>query len=151
MEIKSLQAYSITISAKTSQPEDPNRPDNLWHPVEGDHGAHGTFAEEAHEKSWELRASVGRRWVETGLAAAALACFYGHESLVLPPLFVEQCDQETFSDPSVSGNQFLNGFTDSRVSDRFYNLFRTARSWSLGSLVLYGVTAHGGPCQAFAV
>jgi hypothetical protein len=23
--------------------EDPNRPDNLWQPVPGDHGAHGAF------------------------------------------------------------------------------------------------------------
>src|SRR6478752_1161817 len=26
-------------------PEDPNRPDNLWEPVAGDHGAHGAFDE----------------------------------------------------------------------------------------------------------
>ena len=24
-------------------PEDPNRPNNLWEPVSGDHGAHGRF------------------------------------------------------------------------------------------------------------
>ena len=30
-------------SQQTCEPEDPNRPDNLWEPLKGDHGAHGTF------------------------------------------------------------------------------------------------------------
>ncbi len=30
--------------------EDPNRPDNLWQPVPGDHGAHGAF--DARARSW---------------------------------------------------------------------------------------------------
>jgi NAD(P)-dependent dehydrogenase (short-subunit alcohol dehydrogenase family) len=30
--------------------EDPNRPENLWQPVPGDHGAHGAF--DAHARSW---------------------------------------------------------------------------------------------------
>ena len=29
---------------QTDQPADPARPDNLWRPVPGDHGAHGRFA-----------------------------------------------------------------------------------------------------------
>ena len=52
---------------QTCEPEDPNRPNNLWKPVKGDHGAHGIFDSQAHETSWELRASLGRRWI--GLAA----------------------------------------------------------------------------------
>lgn len=28
-------------SQQTSEPEDPNRPNNLWEPLKGDHGAHG--------------------------------------------------------------------------------------------------------------
>src|SRR5213596_2438435 len=32
-------------------PEDPNRPDNLWRPVSGDHGAHGAFDAPARECS----------------------------------------------------------------------------------------------------
>jgi short subunit dehydrogenase len=35
---------------QTCEPEDPNRPDNLWKPVPGDHGAHGEFDTCAHEK-----------------------------------------------------------------------------------------------------
>lgn len=57
-------------SQQTPEPEDPNRPDNLWEPIEGDHGAHGTFDGQAHEHSLELEASLRRRWI-AGLAMAA--------------------------------------------------------------------------------
>ena len=57
-------------SQQTSEPDDPNRPNNLWNPVPGDHGAHGTFDQAAHERSWELLASLTRGWVG-GLAALA--------------------------------------------------------------------------------
>jgi NADP-dependent 3-hydroxy acid dehydrogenase YdfG len=60
-------------SQQTSEPEDPGRPDNLWEPVAGDHGAHGTFDRRAHEHSWELQASLHRRWIGAGLALAAAA------------------------------------------------------------------------------
>jgi len=61
-------------SQQTSEPEDPSRPNNLWEPVKGDHGAHGAFDRPAHDASWELRASLGRGWIGAGLAAlAALA------------------------------------------------------------------------------
>ena len=60
-------------SQQTCEPEDPNRQDNLWDSVKGDHGAHGTFDRRAHENSWELQASFGRRWIGAGLAAAVAA------------------------------------------------------------------------------
>jgi short-subunit dehydrogenase len=60
-------------SQQTSEPEDPNRPNNLWEPVKGNHGAHGTFDRRAHETSLELQASLGRAWIGAGLAAIAAA------------------------------------------------------------------------------
>jgi len=60
-------------SQQTSEPEDPTRPNNLWEPVKGDHGAHGAFDRPAHDTSWELRASLGRGWIGAGLAALAAA------------------------------------------------------------------------------
>jgi short-subunit dehydrogenase len=60
-------------SQQTSEPEDPNRPNNLWEPVKGNHGAHGTFDRRAHETSLELQASLGRSWIGAGLAAIAAA------------------------------------------------------------------------------
>ena len=47
-------------------PEDPNRPNNLWKPVPGDHGAHGSFDDRAREHSAEL-------WAETHPALLAAA------------------------------------------------------------------------------
>ena len=49
--------------------EDPNRPDNLWQPVPGDHGAHGAFDARARIWSPQLWTSEHR----TMLALAALA------------------------------------------------------------------------------
>lgn len=48
-------------------PEDPNRPDNLYQPVAGDHGAHGSFDNRSKTQSWEF-------WAEshTGLLASVL-------------------------------------------------------------------------------
>jgi short-subunit dehydrogenase len=63
-------------SQQTSEPENPNRPDNLWKPVPGDHGSHGTFDSRAHETSSELWASLNRWWIALGMAAAAGAGIY---------------------------------------------------------------------------
>ncbi|MDQ6736927.1 MAG: SDR family oxidoreductase [Gemmatimonadota bacterium] len=41
-------------SQQTSQPVDPNAPNDLWEPVAGDHGAHGTFDSRAHAFCPEL-------------------------------------------------------------------------------------------------
>ena len=60
-------------SQQTSEPEDPNRPDNLWKPIGGDHGAHGTFDARAHRHSWEVQASLERKWIGAALAVAAAA------------------------------------------------------------------------------
>ncbi len=58
-------------SQQTGEPEDPNRRDNLWHPVDGEHGdrgAHGTFDERAVSRSRQLWAATHRP-VTTGLLA----------------------------------------------------------------------------------
>ena len=50
--------------------EDPNRPNNLWEPVPGDHGAHGAFDSRASDHSSEL-------WLETHTTWLALAAGVG--------------------------------------------------------------------------
>jgi NAD(P)-dependent dehydrogenase (short-subunit alcohol dehydrogenase family) len=55
--------------AMTSEPEDPNRPNNLWQPLPGDHGAHGRFDDSATPVSIELELNKRRNWV---LGAAAI-------------------------------------------------------------------------------
>jgi len=56
-------------SQQTGEPEDPNRRDNLWHPVDDDrdYGPHGRFREHAQRFSWQT-------WLSEHRAAAALAC-----------------------------------------------------------------------------
>jgi len=51
-------------------PEDPTRPNNLWQPVPGDHGAHGAFDARATDWSPQLWTSEHRGWI-----AAAVVVF----------------------------------------------------------------------------
>jgi NAD(P)-dependent dehydrogenase (short-subunit alcohol dehydrogenase family) len=58
--------------------EDPNRPDNLFHPLRGDYGAHGTF--DCRAKNWSAEAwaechsgSLAAVLLSVGIAGAALA------------------------------------------------------------------------------
>ncbi|MBA3387509.1 MAG: SDR family oxidoreductase [Verrucomicrobiota bacterium] len=55
---------------QTSEPADPNRPDNLFKPIAGDHGAHGAFEERAWSVSPQFWATKNRTWL--GAAAAVL-------------------------------------------------------------------------------
>jgi hypothetical protein len=58
---------------QTPEPEDPDRPDNLWEPVGGDHGAHGAFDARAHAHAPEVWVATRSTWVKAAAAAAALA------------------------------------------------------------------------------
>jgi NAD(P)-dependent dehydrogenase (short-subunit alcohol dehydrogenase family) len=61
-------------SQQTHEPEDPNRPDNLWDPVDAteDRGAHGTFDKRAHRLSLQVWADLHRSWIGLGVAALGL-------------------------------------------------------------------------------
>src|SRR5438874_2522717 len=54
-------------------PEDHNRPDNLWQPVPGDHGAHGAFDARASNWSPQLWTSQHRTWIGIGVMTLALS------------------------------------------------------------------------------
>ncbi len=56
---------------QTDEPADPDRPDNLFEPIAGDHGAHGIFDDRAHARSPQLWATKNRAWL--ALAGAGLA------------------------------------------------------------------------------
>jgi NAD(P)-dependent dehydrogenase (short-subunit alcohol dehydrogenase family) len=60
-------------SQQTNEPEDPNRPDNVWKPVPGDHGAHGRFDERARKSSYELWLATHRNQLLAGLLASGAA------------------------------------------------------------------------------
>jgi len=51
----------------TSEAEEPGRPDNLWEPVAGDYGIHGTFGAEAKQRTFTQWMSSHKR---LGLAAS---------------------------------------------------------------------------------
>jgi NAD(P)-dependent dehydrogenase (short-subunit alcohol dehydrogenase family) len=52
-------------SQQTDEPADPHRPDNLWHPLPGDHGAHGRFAGRSVHRSLQT-------WMNERLPVVAL-------------------------------------------------------------------------------
>ena len=65
-------------SQQTDEPTEPDRRDNLWEPVPGDHGAHGDFDDRASDFSPQLWANTHRGWLALaaagfgGIALAAL-------------------------------------------------------------------------------
>lgn len=69
-------------SQQTNQPEDPNRPNNLWAPVDDDHdhGAHGAFDVQAKSRSLQVWANTHRgllAFTATALMSLVGAAFLG--------------------------------------------------------------------------
>jgi NADP-dependent 3-hydroxy acid dehydrogenase YdfG len=58
---------------QTDQPNDPNRPGNLFHPLPGDPGAHGPFTDRSIGRSIQLWTSMHRRAVGAAASVAAIA------------------------------------------------------------------------------
>jgi len=63
-------ARTAYASQQTNEPVEPNRPDNLFEPVAGDHGAHGIFDDRAHSSSMQLWETTHRKWIAMGLGVA---------------------------------------------------------------------------------
>ena len=59
---------------QTSEPADPNRPDNLWNPIPKDFGAHGRFDKQAHSRSLHLWATTHRVWLAGMTITVCGAC-----------------------------------------------------------------------------
>ncbi|HEX4610496.1 MAG TPA: SDR family oxidoreductase [Urbifossiella sp.] len=61
-------------SQMTDEPEDPNRPNDLYDPLPGDRGAHGRFDARAHPTSQQWWVTKNRGWLAAaGLGLAGLA------------------------------------------------------------------------------
>jgi len=65
-------------SQQTSEPADPDRPNNVWQPLDQqrDYGAHGTFDKKARGTSWQLWADTHPGWLSL-IGAAGLASITG--------------------------------------------------------------------------
>jgi NAD(P)-dependent dehydrogenase (short-subunit alcohol dehydrogenase family) len=59
-------------SQMTDEPDDPDRPYNLWEPLPGDHGAHGDFDDRAHDQSLQWWARTHRPLLTAVLAGGFL-------------------------------------------------------------------------------
>ena len=61
-------------SQQTDEPTSPNRPANLWHPVDDqdDYGAHGSFGDRAHARSLQWPLTTHRRTVWAAAAGIGL-------------------------------------------------------------------------------
>ncbi len=73
-------ARSGYASQQTSEPADPDRPNNLWEPLPGDHGAHGRFDSRSRSFSVELWLRKHRELVAVtgiGLAGVLLGALRG--------------------------------------------------------------------------
>ena len=60
---------------QTSEPVEVDRRNNLWEPVPGDHGAHGTFGDRATGVSPQLWANKNRHWLLMGGAGLVAFAF----------------------------------------------------------------------------
>jgi NAD(P)-dependent dehydrogenase (short-subunit alcohol dehydrogenase family) len=71
---------------QTDEVVEPDRRDNLWEAVPGDHGAHGTFGDRASGSSPQLWASKNRNWLAlagAGLAGVLFGTFLQHGTRAL--------------------------------------------------------------------
>jgi NAD(P)-dependent dehydrogenase (short-subunit alcohol dehydrogenase family) len=75
-------------SQQTDEPVEPDRRDNLWEPVAGDHGAHGAFDGRSIDHSLQFWLSKNRRWLAlaAATAAGALIAAWTRSSRTIPPL-----------------------------------------------------------------
>ena len=79
-----LDRYLAATGYKSQQiahmPVQAGRPDNLYDPVPGDHGAHGIFDDNAHAHSPQLWATTHKGWLAAG-AATVLGVAIGAVSM----------------------------------------------------------------------
>ncbi|MGE5611557.1 MAG: SDR family oxidoreductase [Bacillota bacterium] len=65
-------AHAAWEGAFLPEPDEPDRPNNFWEPVPGDHGAHGPFDAESYSHSPELWLSKYRRDLLAALAGVGI-------------------------------------------------------------------------------
>ena len=66
-------AWEGSQTDQPAPPQGPGNPDNFWHPVPGDRGAHGPFDAQAKSNSLQVWANKNRNWLALSAAGLALA------------------------------------------------------------------------------
>jgi hypothetical protein len=77
-------ARTVYRGHQRDEPEDPQRPDNLWKPIAGDHGAHGPFDDRAKAWSLQLWATTHRGTVAAALVGAIAGALLFESSRTKP-------------------------------------------------------------------
>jgi NAD(P)-dependent dehydrogenase (short-subunit alcohol dehydrogenase family) len=71
-------------SQQTDEPENQNRPSNLWEPLPGDRGAHGRFDNRSQDYSTQLWATENQDWLVlalgAGVACVAIGAYIGYQA-----------------------------------------------------------------------
>jgi NAD(P)-dependent dehydrogenase (short-subunit alcohol dehydrogenase family) len=99
---------------QTGEPADPNRPDNLWQPRSGDHGARGPFDSRARDYSAQLWLSKNRTWLSlTGLLVTSAILAKGQRLAGKPDATSRQGPHATRSLPKASDSHNGRRKTDS--------------------------------------
>ena len=60
-------------SQQRDEPDSPDRPNNLWRPVENHRGAHGPFDSRSYKRSVEVQLDLHRNWILGALGLVGLA------------------------------------------------------------------------------
>jgi NAD(P)-dependent dehydrogenase (short-subunit alcohol dehydrogenase family) len=69
---------------QTDEPLPAGRPDNLWEPVRGDHGARGRFDDRSRPRSLHLWLTTHRGWLTLGLGSLLAAVVLSARAPVFP-------------------------------------------------------------------
>jgi NADP-dependent 3-hydroxy acid dehydrogenase YdfG len=64
---------------QTNEPDNPHRPNNVWEPIPGDHGAHGNFDKQATDSSLEVWISLHKKKIlaALGLIGISITTYIG--------------------------------------------------------------------------
>ena len=114
---------------QTEEPEDKNRPSNLWSPLPGDHGAHGRFDNRAQDSSVQLWATQNQNMLAlalgAGVACVGIGAYLGSKSQPKQSPAVE--DDENEITESEIKSEVLRQMNRTREKDQFQTLMGLAR------------------------
>ena len=124
---------------QTDEPADPDQPNNLWEPLPGDRGAHGSFDNRAQDSSPQLWATENQDWLiplGIGVAGVAIAALWGgsgdsdrhstsNDRTRTQPSFKQEDNDDRIDERTVLG-ETINQFNRSSKKDKLQTLLGLA-------------------------